>query len=142
MYSTILYFSEHSKWQEEHHGYNIGKDIIWYSIGDLILKVLSEETGIDSGNLLGNFIFETRILPCFELVDYVICLNNKNQIVPLPIEILQQDDFRTKNIPSKYKENFIESEHSFLVVASPLCLTEFFGIGLDFEVPRIFKNKR
>ena len=56
MYSTILYFSEHSKWQEEHHGYNIGKDIIWYSIGDLILKVLSEETGIDSGNLLGNFI--------------------------------------------------------------------------------------
>ena len=122
MYSTILYFSEHSKWQEEHHGYNIGKDIIWYNIGDLILKVLSEETGIDSGNLLGHFIFETRILPCFELVDYVICLNNKNQIVPLPIEILQQDDFRTKNIPSKYKENYTFKN---LLLIHPKRMTNF-----------------
>ena len=106
MYSTILYFSEHSKWQEEHHGYNIGKDIIWYSIGDLILKVLSEETGIDSSNLLGTYIVETRILPCFELVDYVICLNDENQIAPLPFEFLQQDCCQTtKKIPSGCSEN-------------------------------------
>ena len=103
---VLTYISEHSKWQEEHHGYNVGKDMIWYNVGDLILKVLSEETGIDSNNLLGTYIVETRILPCFELVDYVICLNNQDQIVPLPFEFLQQDcQLTAKKIPSGYEEN-------------------------------------
>ena len=74
----------------------------WCQIGTQIPKILSEKFNLNE-SVYGKYVIETKILPFFELVDYVFCLDENNKLVELPEVYKNQDYHKVKNIPTEYQ---------------------------------------
>ena len=75
----------------------------WSSLGVQILKIFREKALISEGDCLDKYIVETKVMPSFELVDYVFCLDSDNNIIELPECFLNQSKSDVKRIPPGYE---------------------------------------
>ena len=75
----------------------------WSSLGVQILKIFREKALISEKDSLDKYIVETKVIPSFELVDYVFCLDTENNVVELPECFLNQSKSEVKRIPQGYE---------------------------------------
>ena len=77
----------------------------WSSLGVQILKIFRECTFVSEKDIIDKYIVETKVIPSFELVDYVFCLDSENKVVELPDCFLKQNKSEVKRIPSGYEHH-------------------------------------